>query len=39
LKPEQREDLFEKINNENNWIGWGVHACSPQDISENMLRR
>ena len=39
LKPEQRDDLFETILKEKDWIGWGVHACSPQDISESMLRR
>ena len=39
LKPEQREELFERILKEKDWIGWGVHACSPQDISENMFRR
>ena len=39
LKVEQRDQLFEDLKNENDWIGWAVHACSPQDISESMLRR
>jgi ribonuclease H2 subunit A len=34
----QREQLFDKIQLEGEWIGWSVHALSPQDISESMLR-
>ncbi|KAI8896579.1 ribonuclease-like protein H2 large subunit [Globomyces pollinis-pini] len=38
LKPEQRDTLFEDIK-QTDWIGWGVHACSPAEISESMFRR
>ncbi|KAJ3155410.1 Ribonuclease H2 subunit A [Geranomyces michiganensis] len=39
LKEEQRDDLFAVMEGHGDWIGWGVHACSPQDISACMLRR
>ncbi|KAJ3141674.1 Ribonuclease H2 subunit A [Geranomyces variabilis] len=39
LKEEQRDELFKLMEGHGDWIGWGVHACSPQDISGCMLRR
>jgi ribonuclease H2 subunit A len=39
LKEEERDNLFESLQKENEWIGWAVHACSPQDISESSFRR
>jgi ribonuclease H2 subunit A len=39
LKPEERDSLFDRILEESQWMGWAVHALSPQDISESMLRR
>ncbi len=39
LKEEERDTLFERIEQHSDWIGWGVHVCSPKDISESMLRK
>ncbi|TPX63384.1 hypothetical protein SpCBS45565_g06635 [Spizellomyces sp. 'palustris'] len=39
LKEEQRDQLFKTLSKHPDWIGWAVHVCSPQDISECMLRR
>ncbi|KAI8826676.1 ribonuclease H-like domain-containing protein [Fimicolochytrium jonesii] len=39
LKEEQRDKLFGTLQDHNDWIGWAVRVCSPQDISEAMLRR
>jgi hypothetical protein len=39
LKEEEREALFGHIEQHSDWIGWGVHVCSPKDISESMLRK
>ncbi|KAI9013028.1 ribonuclease H-like domain-containing protein [Gaertneriomyces semiglobifer] len=38
LKEEQRDELFDRIQENEEWLGWGAHTCSPQDISEGMLR-
>ncbi|KAI8912243.1 ribonuclease H-like domain-containing protein [Powellomyces hirtus] len=39
LKEEERDNLFMTLQSHSDWIGWAVHACSPQDISGCMLRR
>ncbi|KAH9277125.1 ribonuclease HII [Batrachochytrium salamandrivorans] len=39
LSESQRDELFARIEKESSWIGWAVTVCSPQDISESMLRR
>lgn len=39
LKEEERDALFEQIEKESDWIGWGVSVCSPQDISSSMLAK
>ncbi|KAI9093482.1 ribonuclease H-like domain-containing protein [Phlyctochytrium arcticum] len=39
LKEEQRDALFANLLNHASWIGWAVYTCSPQDISECMLRK
>lgn len=38
LKEQQRDDFFNEIQ-DRDWIGWGVHTLSPQDISASMLAR
>ncbi|TPX52274.1 hypothetical protein SeMB42_g01533 [Synchytrium endobioticum] len=38
LDEEQRDALFDALAR-TAWAGWAVHACSPHDISEAMLRR
>jgi ribonuclease HII len=38
LKEEERDRLFKCIQDRQDWIGWGIHVCSPSDISESMLR-
>ncbi|TPX33109.1 hypothetical protein SmJEL517_g03936 [Synchytrium microbalum] len=35
----QRDALFEELQGYREWTGWAVHANSPQDISESMLRK
>jgi ribonuclease H2 subunit A len=39
LKADERDSLCDRVLKEQDWIGWAVHALSPQDISESMLRR
>ncbi|KAJ3290185.1 Ribonuclease H2 subunit A [Borealophlyctis nickersoniae] len=39
LKEHDRDTLFDALRTKADWIGWAVHCCSPQDISECMLRR
>nr|KAJ3408071.1 Ribonuclease H2 subunit A [Polyrhizophydium stewartii] len=39
LKESERDGLFDQVLEAPEWIGWAVTACSPQDISESMLRR
>ncbi|KAJ3056947.1 Ribonuclease H2 subunit A [Rhizophlyctis rosea] len=39
LKEEDRDRLFDALLEKGDFIGWAVHTCSPQDISECMLRR
>lgn len=35
----ERDDLFEKINSANSWLGWSAKILYPQDISHGMLKR
>ncbi|KAJ3044523.1 hypothetical protein HDV00_001950 [Rhizophlyctis rosea] len=39
LKEDERDSLFNALREKGDFIGWAVHTCSPQDISECMLRR
>ncbi|XJO71735.1 hypothetical protein BDV3_001199 [Batrachochytrium dendrobatidis] len=39
LNETQRDKLFATIEKQSEWIGWAATVCSPQDISESMLRR
>ena len=38
LSEEERESLFHKIQSVD-FIGWSIYSCSPQEISESMLRK
>jgi ribonuclease HII len=39
LKEGERDDLFDVIKANNDFIGWNVHILTPQDISGGMLGR
>ena len=39
LKENERDDLFDVIKANNEYIGWNVRILTPQDISGGMLRR
>lgn len=39
LKESERDDLFDVIKANNDFIGWNVRVLTPQDISGGMLRR
>ena len=39
LNEEERISLFDVVQENKNWLGWGVTSLSPQDISESMLRK
>ncbi|XP_076469626.1 ribonuclease H2 subunit A-like [Babylonia areolata] len=39
LTEEQREEIFSKICDNNDLVGWMVHVLSPASISQSMLRR
>lgn len=39
MKPSERDELFDRVLLEQDWIGWALKAISPQDISEFMFKK
>ena len=39
LTEEQREDLFQIIDENKEFIGWAINILSPNYLSKSMLRR
>eukprot|EP00920_Eleutheroschizon_duboscqi_P031714 GHVT01076407.1.p1 GENE.GHVT01076407.1~~GHVT01076407.1.p1 ORF type:complete len:138 (+),score=22.22 GHVT01076407.1:675-1088(+) len=39
LTPEQRQNMFDTIHENQNLFGWRIHSISPEELSAKMLRR